>query len=83
MSAKENRKLQRAIRRESRQVGPGIVLLINHASFAWRFRLAWKVLRGNVHPRELMEPLEDPNARREKIIMRPHRVAASGGSTTP
>lgn len=74
MSAKEQRKLQRGIRREARKVGPGIVLMINRSSFKWRLNLAWKVLLGKVQVQELTEPLEDPNSPREKIVTRPHRL---------
>lgn len=78
MSAKEQRKLQRAMRRESRKVGPGIVHMINHSGFLARARFAWKVILGKVPAGELLAPLQDPNGPRAKLTVRARRSPNTG-----
>lgn len=55
MSAKENRKISRGIRRESTKVAPAIVRLVNGSPLPWRLRLAAEVLLGRVKLTHLMD----------------------------
>lgn len=54
MSAKEQKKIQRGIRRESRKVMPGIAMLMNGSPLAWRCVLALRVLFGKVRVDDLI-----------------------------